>query len=71
MVNVMRGVLVECDPVMKQFLLHLDESNVLGKKFIIQELDETHLFISADIVDILQDKIDELMDQNAYPVLQK
>ena len=25
MVNVMKGVLVECDPAMKQFLLHLDE----------------------------------------------
>ena len=25
MVNVMKGVLIECDPAMKQFLLHLDE----------------------------------------------
>ena len=25
MVNVMKGVLIECDPGMKQFLLHLDE----------------------------------------------
>jgi len=48
---------------MKQFLLQLDETFALGRKFIIQDLDESHLFISADIVDILQAKIDELMDQ--------
>ena len=30
------GVLVECDPAMKQFLLHLDETLKLGSRFIIQ-----------------------------------
>ena len=36
MVNVTKGILVECDPAMKQFLLHLDEKFLLGSKFIIQ-----------------------------------
>ena len=52
MVNVTKGILVECDPAMKQvllsihrdfnpfftfqFLLHLDEKFTLGSKFIIQ-----------------------------------
>jgi len=67
MVNVTKGVLVECDPAMKQFLLHLDESSALGKKFILNDLDETHLFIQADIVKLLQDKIDELMDKMSVP----
>ena len=30
MVNVMKGVLIECDPAMKQFLLHLDEKVRIG-----------------------------------------
>ena len=66
--NVSKGILVECDPAMKQFLLHLDESNALGKKFVIKDLDETHLFISGDILDTLQDKIDGLMDKLNFPM---
>ncbi|KAK2189198.1 hypothetical protein NP493_113g01039 [Ridgeia piscesae] len=68
MVNVMKGILVECDPAMKQFLLHLDDSNALGKKFIMQDLDETHLFISSDILDTLQNQINELMDKLSFPI---
>jgi len=56
------------DPAMKQFLLNLDESLALGKKFIQHDLDETHLFIEADILRILQDKINELMDKMSFPI---
>jgi TFIIH basal transcription factor complex TTD-A subunit len=66
MVHVQKGVLIECDPQMKQFLLHLDESNALGLRFIIQDLDSTHLFISSDIIDTLKNKIDDLMDQISF-----
>jgi TFIIH basal transcription factor complex TTD-A subunit len=51
---------------MKQFLLYLDETTKLGRKFIIQDLDENHLFISADILETLQAKIDDLMDQISF-----
>lgn len=67
----MKGILVECDPAMKQFLVHLDESNAFGRKFVIQDLDDTHLFISADIIDTLQDKIDDLMDKLSFPLAEK
>lgn len=68
MVNVTKGILVECDPPMKQYLLFLDETNSLGKKFILQDLDDTHLFVSADVMDALQRKIDDLMDYNSFPI---
>lgn len=71
MVNVMKGVLVKCDEAMKQFLLHLDETLKLGRKFIIQDLDEHHLFISSDIIEVLQAKIDDLMDQISFPLAEK
>jgi len=71
MVNVTKGILVECDPAMKQFLLHLDETEAFGRKFVIQDLDETHLFISADILDTLQNKIDDKMDQLSFPLAEK
>jgi len=67
MVNVIKGVLIECDPAMKQYLLHLDEKNLLGnQKFILQDLDETHLFVASDVLEQLQEKIDELMDSNSF-----
>mgnify|MGYP002716764637 CR=1 FL=1 len=59
------------DQAMKQFLLHLDETLALGKKFIIQDLDDTHLFISSDILYILQTKVDDLIDQISAPVTEK
>ena len=68
MVNVAKGVLVECDPAMKQFLLHLDEKGTLGSSFVIQVLDDRHLFIEAEIVELLQERIDELMDKMNVPV---
>lgn len=71
MVNVMKGILVECDPAMKQFLLHLDESEAFGRKFVIQDLDETHLFISSEILPVLQDRIDDLMDKLSFPLAEK
>jgi TFIIH basal transcription factor complex TTD-A subunit len=46
---------------MKQFLLHLDEKLELGKKFVTEDLDDTHLFIDSELVESLKDKIDELM----------
>ena len=61
-------VLVECDPVMKQFLLHLDEKLKLGTKFVIQDLDENRLFISAEVLEQLQQTIDDLMDKASVPL---
>jgi len=63
MVNVTKGTLIECDPAMKQFLLFLDENMKLGSRFIIQDLDETHVFVSTDVVEQLKAKIDDFMDQ--------
>ena len=34
---------------MKQFLLHLDETQALGQRFILVDLDETHLFVQPEI----------------------
>lgn len=48
---------------MKQLLIHLDETLAIGKKFIIQDLDEDHLFISAEVIDTLTSRIDDIMDK--------
>lgn len=51
---------------MRQFLLYLDENRAIGEKFVIEDLDDTHLFIDSELVDKLKEKIDELMDKLAY-----
>lgn len=56
---------------MKQLLLHLDETNALGNKFILQDLDETHLFIATEILEVLQSRIDDLMDKISFPLAEK
>ncbi len=53
---------------MKQFLLHLDETNAIGRKFVLQDLDDTHLFISSDSLDTLRNRIDDLMDKLHFPL---
>ncbi|KAF3849916.1 hypothetical protein F7725_019635, partial [Dissostichus mawsoni] len=47
------------DPAMKQFLLFLDEKMALGKKFILKDLDDTHLFILEEVVKTLQERVGE------------
>ena len=56
------------DPAMKQFLLNLDDTGALGRKFILHDLDDTHLFIEAEILKTIQDKINELMDKMSFPI---
>ncbi|KAL5251004.1 hypothetical protein ACHWQZ_G016663 [Mnemiopsis leidyi] len=66
MVNVTKGVLLTCDAAVKQFLVHIDETGAVGQRFIISDLDDTHLFIIADVLDYLQEKLDELMDSHSF-----
>lgn len=66
MVNVTKGTLLECDPAVKQFVLHLDATHALGAQFVLEDLDETHLFIASGMVPRLQAKLDELMRENSY-----
>ena len=70
MVNVRKGVLITCDPAMKQLLLHLDEKMLLGSKFILEDLDETHLFISSDALERLKDEIDDIMDKISVEIVE-
>jgi len=66
MVHVTKGMLVTCDPVMKQLLLHLDETLSLGSKFVIADLDDNHLFVQADVYNQLREHIDVLYEKVYY-----
>ena len=68
MVNVQKGVLIKCEASMKQFLVHLDEQLALGERFIIQDLDDNHLFVMSSIVPKLQARVDEMMEKYSFSV---
>ena len=54
------------DAAIKQYIKFLDERNLLGKKFILHDLDDVHLFVAGDVARQLQEKLDELMERNSY-----
>lgn len=39
-------------------------------RFILQDLDDLHLFVEADVARQLQEKLDELMEKNSYNPLE-
>lgn len=62
MVQVTKGILIECDPQMKQFLLYLDEKREFGQ-FVLQDLDSKHLFVESDVITKIKDRIEDLLQQ--------
>jgi len=62
----MKGLLIKCDPVMKQLILHLDETLGLGSKFVLVDLDECHLFVQSEVYKTLKQRIDELYEKVYY-----
>uniref|UniRef100_A0A8C8YV17 General transcription and DNA repair factor IIH subunit TFB5 n=1 Tax=Prolemur simus TaxID=1328070 RepID=A0A8C8YV17_PROSS len=71
LVAMVKGVCIDYGPATEQLLLYLDDSNALGKKLIIQDIDESHVFIIAELVNVFQERVSELMDQNAFSLTQK
>ncbi|KAJ2513410.1 hypothetical protein GGI11_004411, partial [Coemansia sp. RSA 2049] len=60
--KLLKGVFVECDPATREVLLKLNEKD----KFIIEDLDKTHLFINSTHLDRVKWALDELMNENYY-----
>jgi len=52
------GVLVECEPAIKSILVHIDSMH--NHEFIIEDLDETHLFIKEAMLGPLKAKLEEV-----------
>ena len=51
---------------MKQFLLYLDDIGELGGKFVLEDLDETHLLVDPEYFERLKEKVDDLYDKHSY-----
>lgn len=68
MVNATTGLLVTCDIPVKVFLRWLDDQQT--EKFIITDLDETHLFVQERSLPFLQDELNKLYEVNQYSFIQ-
>jgi hypothetical protein len=63
--------LVTCDVPTKQYIHYLNEIKSLDKKFIIEDLDETHLLVKLTARDEIEQKIDAWMDENVFSAIEK
>jgi len=70
MVSAMKGVLLECDIPTKQYLLHLNDEMANSEKFVIYDLDDTHLFVQSTVSEFLEEKLQRFHDQNTYVAAQ-
>ncbi|GAA5840694.1 hypothetical protein JCM8208_002521 [Rhodotorula glutinis] len=66
MVKATRGVLVTCDPAVKQILLQLDQEERPSQRFLIADLDETHVLIAPDAVDRVREELEEVLEKNHF-----
>lgn len=56
---------------MKQFIIHLNDQKIADKKFIIEDLDATHLLIRGEMKDEIMRKVEEWMDENVFSSVER
>ncbi|GJN92487.1 hypothetical protein Rhopal_005517-T1 [Rhodotorula paludigena] len=54
----------------KQILLQLDEENRSNRRFVIADLDETHVLISPEAVERVKDDLELALEANHWNPLQ-
>jgi hypothetical protein len=52
----------------KEYILRLNEEKSQNEKFLLEELDDTHLFVKAVAVEHLQKKLKEFQERNTYEI---
>lgn len=63
--------LITCDIPTKQYVQYLNEIKSLDKKFILEELDETHLLIKLNAKVEIEQAIEKWMDENVFSAIEK
>ncbi|KAK0518306.1 hypothetical protein OC834_004391 [Tilletia horrida] len=59
-----QGALLTCDPALKQLILHLEAES--GQRFVLQDLDATHLFINPKYIDFIRENLNDELEKNTY-----
>jgi len=51
---------------MKQFILKLNDDKSTDKRFVLEDIDETHLLIDGRVREEIRKAVDEWMDENVW-----
>ena len=70
MVSAVHGTLLECDIPVKVFILHLNDEQLPSERFVIQDLDETHLLVQPDKVDMVNGEVARFLQKSQYTAAQ-
>ena len=66
MARTLKGTLIECDPSIKTMILDLDSKMDERSKFVMSELDETHLLIDSQRVQQVQDMLQKIIEVDLF-----
>jgi TFIIH basal transcription factor complex TTD-A subunit len=59
MVRALKGVLLTCDPAVKQIILSINENLGPNAGFIIADLDDQHVLVKGDMVTSIREQLAE------------
>lgn len=62
---------MSCDVPTKQFIQHLNDLKPVDKKFILQDLDATHLLVELKARDEIRRKVEEWEDSNVFSSVER
>lgn len=65
------GYILECDAPVKQFVMYNDSTRHDDKKWVIADLDETHLLVNRKYRNEIERKVDDWMDGNVFSSVEK
>lgn len=64
--------MISCDVPTKQFILHLNAlKEPASKKFLVRDLDDTHLIVKEKAKDEILQKVEEWENSNVYSAIEK
>lgn len=63
--------LISCDVPTKQFIQYLNDLKPVDKKFILQDLDSTHLLVKLSAKSEIESKVEDWLDENVFSAIEK
>lgn len=63
--------LISCDVPTKQFIQYLNELKGVDKKFILQDLDRTHLLVKVSCRHEIEKKVEDWLNDNVFSAIEK
>jgi Transcription factor TFIIH complex subunit Tfb5 len=65
------GYLISCDIPTKQYIQYLNDKKSMDKKFILHDLDSTHVLVKLEARNEVEREIKVWLDENVYSAIEK